>query len=139
MLGLPKSTEFNKRIPKQKFYENLSVTPAIKVAFTEQIKIIYWRNKLAVTTLNLAHGEVVTEIEVFEIRLISPDLDESVFRLIDREIPYHILFLLEYGGKYQAAIGIKKLPVPARRHLRLNATTAQIGLQRKNCHCIWKA
>ena len=108
MLGLPKSTEFNKRIPKQKFYENLSVTPAIKVVFTEQIKIIYWRNKLAVTTLNLAHGEVVTEIEVFEIRLISPDLDESVFRLIDREIPYHILFLLEYGGKYQAAIGYKE-------------------------------
>ena len=108
MLGLPKSTEFNKKIPKQKFYENLSVTPSIKTAFTEQIKSIYWRNKLAVTTLNLAPGELVTEIEVFEIKLISPDLDENVLRLIDREIPYHILFLLEYDGKYQATMGYKE-------------------------------
>ena len=108
MLGLPKSTEFNKRIPKQKFYENLSVTPAMKTAFTEQIKIIYWRNKLAATTLNLAPGKLVTEIEVFEIRLTSPDLDEDILRLIDREIPYHILFLLEYDRKYQAAMGYKE-------------------------------
>lgn len=108
MLGLPKSTEFNKRIPKQKFYENLSVTPAMKTAFTEQIKIIYWRNKLAATTLNLAPGRLVTEIEVFEIRLTSPDLDEDILRLIDREIPYHILFLLEYDGKCQAAMGYKE-------------------------------
>ena len=105
---MPKSTEFNKRIPKQKFYENLSVTPAIKTAFTEQIKIIYWRNELAATTLNLAPGKLVTEIEVFEIRLTSPDLDEDILRLIDREIPYHILFLLEYDGKYQAAMGYKE-------------------------------
>ena len=108
MLSLPKSTEFNKRIPKQKFYENLSVTPAIKTAFTEQIKIIYWRNKLAVTTLNLAPGKLVTEIEVFEIRLTLPELDENILCLIDREIPYHILFLLEYDGKYQAAMGYKE-------------------------------
>ena len=108
MLGLPKTTEFNKRIPKQKFYENLSVTPAIKKAFTEQIKIIYWRNKLAATILNLAPGEQVTEIEVFEVKLNLPDLDENVLRLIDREIPYHILFLLEYDGKYQAAVGYKE-------------------------------
>ena len=60
MLDLPKSTEFNRRIPKQKFYENLTVTPAMKKIFTEQIKMIYWRNKLAASTLNIAAGEQVT-------------------------------------------------------------------------------
>ena len=105
MFTLPKSTEFNKRIPKQKFYENIAVTPAMKKAFVEQIKIIYWRNKIATTTLNLAAGEQVTEIEV---RLSAPKLDESVLRQIDREIPYHILFLLEYEGKYRAVIGYKE-------------------------------
>lgn len=30
MLGLPKTTEFNKRIPKQKFYENMDISPALK-------------------------------------------------------------------------------------------------------------
>ena len=108
MLNFPKSTEFNKRIPKQKFYENIAVTPAMKKAFVEQIKIIYWRNKIATTTLNLAAGEQVTEIEVFEVRLSAPKLDESVLRQIDREIPYHILFLLEYEGRYQAVIGYKE-------------------------------
>ena len=108
MLGLPVSTEFNKRIPKQKFYENIAVTPAMKKAFVEQIKIIYWRNKIAATTLNLAAGEQVTEIEVVEVRLSAPELDESVLRQIDREIPYHILFLLEYEGRYRAVIGYKE-------------------------------
>lgn len=111
VLGLPVSTEFNKRIPKQKFYENIAVTPAMKKAFVEQIRIIYWRNKIATTTLNLAAGEQVTEIEVFEVRLSAPDLDESVLRQIDREIPYHILFLLEYEGKYRAVIGYKEAAV----------------------------
>ena len=109
MLDLPVSTEFNKRIPKQKFYENIAVTPAMKKAFVEQIRIIYWRNKIAPTTLNLAAGGQVTEIEVFEVRLSAPELDESVLRQIDREIPYHILFLLEYEGKYRAVIGYKEV------------------------------
>ena len=102
MLGLPKTTEFNKRIPKEKFYENLSVTPALKNCFVDQIKVIYWRNKIAATTTNLAAGKTVNEIEVFEIKLKSGMLDESVLRQIDKEIPYHILFLLEYEGRYQA-------------------------------------
>lgn len=111
MLNLSNSTEFNKRIPKQKFYDNLSVTPALKKAFTDQIKAIYWRNKIAPTTVNLAASDSVTEIEVFEVRLSAPKLDESVLRQIDREIPYHILFLLEYEGKYRAVIGYKEAAV----------------------------
>ena len=108
MLGLPKSTEFNKRIPKQKFYENLSVTPALKRVFIDQIKVIYWRNKIAATTMNLAAGETVTELEIFEVRLDDPKLDVSVLRQIDKEIPYHIIFLLEYDGKYQAWTAYKE-------------------------------
>ena len=108
MLNFPERTEFNKRIPKQKFYENMDVSPALKRVFVEQIRIIYWRNKLAATTMNIAAGEEVTEIEVFEIRLQEQRLDEAVLRQIDKEIPYHILFLLTYEGKKQAWIGYKE-------------------------------
>ncbi len=108
MLGLPKSTEFNRRIPKQKFYENLSVIPALKRIFIDQIKVIYWRNKIAATTMNLAAGDTVTEIEVFEVKLDVPQLDVSVLKQIDKEIPYHIVFLLEYEGKYQAWTAYKE-------------------------------
>lgn len=108
MLGLPKTTEFNKRIPKQKFYDNLTVSPALKKVFTEQVKAIYWRNKIAASTMNIAPGRNVTEIEVFEIKLNAPNLDDSFLRQIDKEIPYHILFLLEYDGKQKAVIGYKE-------------------------------
>lgn len=108
MLGLPKSTEYNKRIPKQKFYENLQISPELKRSFSGQIRVIYWKNKIAATTVNLADGTYVTEIEVFEIRLNGPDLDEAVLRQIDREIPYHILFVLEYENRFQAWIGYKE-------------------------------
>lgn len=108
MLNLPKSTEFNKRIPKQKFYDKLSVTPALKRMFIEQIKVIYWRNKIAETTVNLPSGDTVNEVEIFEIKLNTPKLDLALLRQIDREIPYHIIFLLEYEGKLQAQAAYKE-------------------------------
>ena len=77
-------------------------------ALSEQIKLIYWRNKLAASTLNIAPGEAVTEVEVFELRLHEPWLDEAVLRQIDREIPYHILFILTCEGKVQAWTGYKE-------------------------------
>lgn len=108
MLGLPCSTELNRRIPKQKFYENLTLTPQVKRGFIDGIKLIYWRNKLAEDTVHIPKGEQVTEIEVFEIKLSGPALDEAVLRQIDKEIPYHILFLLTFEGKVQAWIGYKE-------------------------------
>ena len=108
-MGLvPKTTEFNRRIPKQKFYNHLSVSPQIKKIFVEQIAAINWTNKLAPTTLNVKSGERVTEIEVFHLLLNQKGLDERVLQLIDKEIPYHILFELEYEGQIQVWIGYKE-------------------------------
>lgn len=120
MLGLPKTTEFNKRIPKQKFYENLEISSALKKVFVEQIKTIYWRNKIAVSTMNLAPGTDVTEIEVFEVKLTEQTLAEGILRQMDKEIPYHILFLMEYQGKYQAWIGYKEAVVSGNNAFKVN-------------------
>ena len=49
----------------------------------------------------------MTEIEIFELCLTGPKLDEAVLRQIDSEIPYHILFVLSYENKVQAWIGCK--------------------------------
>ena len=120
MIGLPKTTEFNKRIPKQKFYENIDISPALKKIFFEQVRNIYWKNKIAASTTNLAAGNDVTEIEVFEVRLNSPVLDNGLLRQIDKEIPYHILFLLEYQGKYQAWIGYKEAAASGNNAFKVN-------------------
>lgn len=108
MLDLPPTTVFGRRIPKQKFYENLSITPILRRVFIDQISTVIWQNKIAASTANITQGENVTELEVFEIRLSASELDQSVLQLIDREIPYHILFVLTHEGQAQAWIGYKE-------------------------------
>ena len=108
MLEFPASTKIGKKIPKQKFYENLDASLTLHRMIVRQIRLVYWRNKLAASTLNIAAGEAVTEIKVFEVRLNNPQLDEAVLEQIDKEIPYHILFILTCDGKAQAWIGYKE-------------------------------
>lgn len=120
MMGLPKKTEFNRKIPKQKFYDNINVSPALKKVFIEQVESIYWKNKIAVSTTNLAQGTYVTELEVLEVRLRSQLLEDNLLRQIDRKIPYHILFLLEYQGKYQAWIGYKEAALSGDKAFKVN-------------------
>ena len=109
MLALPQQTKFNKRIPKQKFYGHINSNAAIKSQFAAHVKTIYWRNKIAASTLNIAAGSMMPELEVFEINLNTPNINESVLRQIDIAIPYYILFLLEYNSKYQAVIAFKEI------------------------------
>lgn len=108
MLDFPESTIVTKRIPKQKFYDNISITPAMKRVFTENIQQIIWENKIAENTINIAPGKNVTEIEVFRVDLNVKELDQKVLLQIDREIPYHILFILAYEDERQAWIGYKE-------------------------------
>lgn len=109
MIDLPRSTVFGRRITKSKFYDNISMAPQLKRVFIEQINQIVWQNKIAPSTTNIAPGEHVKEIEVFVVKLNQRSLDQKVLSQIDREIPYHILFLLEYGGEQQAWIGYKEM------------------------------
>ena len=109
MLDFPKSTEFKTRIPKQKFYDNLTVSTAAKRVFVDQIKVIYWRNKLSTETLNVEEGQTVKEIEIIEIELYQQDFDKSVLQLINKGIPYNIVFLLKYDDKAQLVISYQNL------------------------------
>ena len=104
----PKSTEFNKRIPKTKFYEHLEIGKNIKDNFVQDIDLIIWANKIAPSTVNIAAGEKVTEIQVFRIILKQSDFNKDVLKTIDEQIPYHILFIVCYRDKEQAWIGYKE-------------------------------
>ena len=110
MIELPAATVFDRRIPKQKLYEHSDLSPALKKAFSEQIRSIRWRNKIAPEVLNLAAGKEVQELEVFELRLNDGQVDEDVLRLIDRAIPYHILFVLVWEERMRLAVAYKETP-----------------------------
>jgi hypothetical protein len=106
MLGLPRSTEVNRRIAKEKLYANVSLTSQVRDIIKEQIESVVWRNKLADSTIGVSPGEAVTEIQVFEVHLRQRDLDKRVLTAIAKAIPYKILFVLRFGDEAQAWIEV---------------------------------
>ncbi len=108
MLDFPPSTVFNKWVPKKKFYENLSISNRIEKQFVTEIESVYWTHKLSPETLNVSPGTRVTEIEVFEVNLKEQQVSDNLIATIDREIPYHLLFVLRYEGRAQLMISFKE-------------------------------
>lgn len=113
MLGLPKSTEYNRFIPKQKYYKDLYTKKSIhnkaRNYFENQIKSITWENKIDHTTMNIAKGKLVEEIEVFRVELYDYEIDDSVLYTIDENIPYHILFVFGYNNKRKYSLSYKEV------------------------------
>jgi len=109
MLGLPRESEINKRVSKESLYRNVETNSRIKQRIVDQIEQIWWRNKVTEETSNVAPGEKTTEIDVFEIRLKTPELDVEILKTIDKAVPRPTLYLLEFEGKYQAAIAYKEV------------------------------
>lgn len=120
MFNLPNSTKFYKRIPKGKFYENLDVSNKVKRLFIDEIKNIYWSHKISEDTINIKSGEQVEEIQVFLISLNQKRIDESLLTQIDRQIPYHILFILQHNEEYQACIGYKKEALKGKNRFKVS-------------------
>lgn len=104
----PKTTEFNREILKAKFYEKLELNKQIKDSFVQDVEMIIWANKIDPSTANIAAGETVSELQVFRIILKQQDFNTDVLKVIDEQIPYHILFLVTYKDKVQAWIGYKE-------------------------------
>ena len=105
---LPKPTLVNKVIPKNAFDPYCSSQQ--KRLFTDMIEKIRWTHKLAWETINLPSQEV-KEIQCFEIELRQGEGVEEALRIIDRAIPYPILFKLILGD-YRKWLISKKHPHP---------------------------
>lgn len=108
MLNLLKSTEYNRRIPKVKFYQNLDLPNKVLQQFVDEIDTIVWLNKISPDTMGVSAGEEVIEIEVIEIKLRQKGISQNILEIMDRGIPYHIVFLLAFHGEAQVAIGYKE-------------------------------
>lgn len=92
ILTLPKHTAVNKVIPKNAF-DNYANTKQKKL-FVEVIERIRWTHKLSPETTNLS-GNDIQEIQVFEVELRKKEKIETLLDIIDKAIPYHIIFVLK--------------------------------------------
>ncbi len=106
MLGLPRSTEVNRRVAKEKLYQNAALVPRTREMIKDQIDSVFWRNKLADSTMAISAGETIAEIQIFEIQLRQRELDKRVLPAIAKAIPYKILFILVFGDEAQVWIEV---------------------------------
>lgn len=108
MIQFPSSTLINKPVPKAAFYKHLDVNARLKTRFVEDMDRIVWLAKLAPSTLNVEDGKAVHEITVFHVLLKSADVPDDVFLAIDRQMPRHALFLLQFEDRYRLLLNYKE-------------------------------
>lgn len=107
-LRLPQSTMVGKPVPKNAFYKHLEVNAKMKQHFVDDVDSINWLYKIAPSTLNVADGKSVHEIVIFYVGLKAKDCPDDVFIFIDQKLPRHVVFLLEYEGKYKVLLNYKE-------------------------------
>ena len=105
----PDKAHVNRNIPKTKFYEHVSISRAVKDAFVSQIQQITWAYKLSPETTNLAAVKSLFEIQVFNIQLKTPELDNGVLLSIDKAIPHPIFYQLFFEDKMRVALAYKRI------------------------------
>ncbi len=108
MFNLPETTLVRKPVPKTAFYRHLDVNAKMTARVVDDIERIVWFAKLAPSTLNIEDGKTVHEIAVFHVTLKQEDVPDDVFWLIDRQMPRHVLFVLQFEGQYRLLLNYKE-------------------------------
>ena len=106
-LKFPRTTIVGKPVPKNAFYKHLEVNAKIKQHFVDDVVSIHWLYKLAPSTINVEDGKLVHEIVVFSAVLKDKDCPNDVFLFIDRNMPRHVVFILEYDNRYKVLLNYK--------------------------------
>lgn len=104
---LPKNCQVEKFIPKNKFYTKTRISTKLKDEFTDSIAKIIWKYKLSPETLSIPKTQRVSEIQIFEIQLKEKVIPKNVLQLIDRLIPYPILYFFRYNDYFAYGIRLK--------------------------------
>lgn len=107
MFNLPKECLVNKFIPKKTFYEKVNISSSLKQEFTDKVEKITWLYKISEHNINVTKTEKVEEIEVFELNLKEKYNSRNIVKVITKEIPYPILFLIRFNDEFQYAIKYK--------------------------------
>lgn len=104
---LPEQAYVHRFIPKNKFFGKAVLNTKLKKEFTDKIQKITWEYKLAEGTIGVPSTEKIEEIQIFEIQLKERDIPKNVLRIIDKSIPYPILYVFTYEGHVAYGITLK--------------------------------
>jgi hypothetical protein len=108
MIEFPESTCYGKRMPKEKFYSRLEVSSVVKRSFVDDVDYFVWCHKLSKTTLNLAAGDKIKEIAIFDVYLKHEDCNRGIFDVIDKSVAVYVVYVLHYGERVCVNIAHKE-------------------------------
>lgn len=104
MLGLPKTTEMSKQLPKKAIYTKFQMNTAAKAKIDADISRITIVNEIAPNKVNIPAGEDVKSFFVLLVSLKRKEYDEKTIATLSKLIPQNILFVLEYENESRLAI-----------------------------------
>lgn len=104
MLGLPKSTEMSKQLPKNAVYAKFQMNTAAKDRINADISRITIVNEVTPEKVNIPAGNEVSSFFVLLVILKKKEFDEKTIVILSKLIPQNILFVLEYEDKSKLAV-----------------------------------
>ena len=109
MLGLPKSTEMSKQLPKKAVYAKFQMNTTAKGKIDADISRITIVNEITPAKINIPAGEEVGSFFVLLVTLKKKDFNVKTIVTLSKLIPQNILFVLEFEGQSKLAIYHMKL------------------------------
>lgn len=134
MLGLPKSTEMRKRLPKKTVYAKFQMNTAAKEKIDADISRITIANEITPSKINISAGEKVSSFFVLSVTLKRKEFDEKNIITLSKLIPQKILFVLEYENESKLAIFHTKLMQTA----WMPAEEQKVELKGLNLDTVWE-
>lgn len=109
MLGLPKSTELSKQLPKKAIYEKFNMNTAAKEKFDADISRINIVAEISQSTVNIPKGETVSVIYVLQVILKHKEFEDKTISQISKLIDQNMVLVLDHDGERKLAIHHTKL------------------------------
>lgn len=109
MLGLPKSTELSKQLPKKAIYIKFNMSSAEKERFDADISRITIVAEISPERVSVAAGETVQSFFVLLVSLKKKDFSDNTIAKLTKLIDQNMLLVLEHDGESKLAIYHTKL------------------------------
>jgi hypothetical protein len=104
LFKLPSPTRVQKVIPKNAF--DAYTTTRQKKLFSDLVARITWLHKLSPDTINL-EAKDIKEIQIFKVELKAKKEIQPLLNIIDKAIPYHIIFIVEFENSFYLCASLK--------------------------------
>ncbi|PFO04681.1 hypothetical protein COJ85_11660 [Bacillus sp. AFS076308] len=109
MITIPSRAAVGRIMPKEAFYNRLTLSTEVREKFISDVKRIVMEYKIAPDTINVEKGKEITEILVLSLDLKKQDIDYRIVENIARQNMHKLIFLLKFNSQGQLAIYYNKL------------------------------